>query len=63
MNLFNKQYFNFGAYAPNTKGPQGAPPPANPGTALVERFLTPGPPRLFTLSVNLERELADPSPQ
>jgi len=54
-NLFDRQYVNFGVYAPNVKGPLNGPPPVNPDDAPVERFLTPGQPRLFTLSVSLER--------
>ena len=54
-NLFDKQYVNFGVYAQNVKGPLGGPPPADPEAAPVERFLTPGQPRLFTVSVSLER--------
>ncbi|MBX6331454.1 MAG: TonB-dependent receptor [Gemmatimonadaceae bacterium] len=54
-NLFNKRYVNFGVYAQNVKGPLGGPPPADPEDAPVERFLTPGQPRLFTVSVSLER--------
>jgi outer membrane receptor protein involved in Fe transport len=54
-NLFNREYVDFGVYAANVKGPPGGPPPANPDTAPVERFLTPGQPRLFTVAVSLER--------
>jgi outer membrane receptor protein involved in Fe transport len=54
-NLFNRKYVDFGAYAPNVRGPLGGPPPANPDDAPVERFLTPGQPRLFTVSLSLER--------
>ena len=54
-NLFNKQYQNFGVYAQNVKGPIGGPPPDDPDDAPVERFLTPGQPRLFTVAVSIER--------
>ena len=54
-NLFNTEYVNFGVYAQNVKGPIGGPPPPNPDDAPIERFLTPGQPRLFTVSVSLER--------
>jgi len=54
-NLFDRQYANFGVYAQNVKGPIGGPAPADPEDAPIERFLTPAQPRLFTLSVSLER--------
>lgn len=54
-NLFNKQYVNFGVYAQNVKGPLGGSLPADPDDAPIERFLTPGQPRLFTLSVSVGR--------
>src|SRR5262249_32054520 len=54
-NLFNRQYVNFGVYARNAKGPLGGPPPADLDKAPVERFLTPGQPRIFTLMVSLGR--------
>jgi len=54
-NLFDRRYVNFGVYAENVKGPPGGPPPANPESAPVERFLTPGQPRLFTVSVSVQR--------
>ena len=54
-NLFNKRYVNFGVYAQNVKGPLGGLPPPDPDNSPVERFLTPGEPRLFTLSVSLGR--------
>jgi outer membrane receptor protein involved in Fe transport len=54
-NLLNQQYVNFGVYARNVRGPLGGPPPADPNQAPIERFLTPGQPRLFTISVSLDR--------
>jgi outer membrane receptor protein involved in Fe transport len=54
-NLFDRRYVNFGVYAPNAKGPLDGPPPTSPDSAPIERFLTPGQHRLFTLSVSLER--------
>jgi iron complex outermembrane receptor protein len=54
-NLFNKRYVNFGVWARNAKGPLGGPAPSDPDDAPVERFLTPGQPRLFTVSVSVER--------
>ncbi len=54
-NLFDRQYASFGVYAQNAKGPPGGPPPDNPDDAPVERFLTPGQPRLFVLSVGVDR--------
>jgi outer membrane receptor protein involved in Fe transport len=54
-NLFDRRFVSFGVYAPNVKGPLGGPAPADPADALVERFLTPGQPRLFTVSVSIER--------
>ncbi|HEX5438025.1 MAG TPA: TonB-dependent receptor [Gemmatimonadaceae bacterium] len=52
-NLFNQRYATFGIFAVNAKGPFGGPPPADPDSAPVERFLTPGLPRAFTVSVSL----------
>jgi outer membrane cobalamin receptor len=54
-NLFNRRYVDFGLYARNARGTFGGPPPANPDSAPVERFLTPAQPRLFTISVTLGR--------
>ncbi|HTE46383.1 MAG TPA: TonB-dependent receptor [Gemmatimonadaceae bacterium] len=54
-NLFDRQYASFGVYAQNAKGPIGGPTPADPDDAPIERFLTPGQPRLFTLSVSIHR--------
>ncbi|HEX3865579.1 MAG TPA: TonB-dependent receptor, partial [Gemmatimonadaceae bacterium] len=54
-NLFDRQYVNFGVYAQNAKGPIGGPAPADPDDAPVERFLTPGQPRLLTVSVSINR--------
>jgi outer membrane receptor protein involved in Fe transport len=54
-NLFDRRYTNFGVYAQNVKGPIGGPVPSDPDDAPVERFLTPGQPRLFTLSVGVQR--------
>lgn len=52
-NLFNRQYVNFGVYAQNLRGPLGGPAPVSPDDAAVERFLTPGQPRLFSVSVSI----------
>jgi len=54
-NLFDREYENFGVYAVNALGPPGGPPPTDPDEGPIERFLTPGQPRLFTLSVSLGR--------
>jgi len=54
-NLFNRRYVNFGVYAQNAKGPLGGPSPADAINAPVERFLTPGQPRLFTVMLSLGR--------
>jgi outer membrane receptor protein involved in Fe transport len=54
-NLFNRRYVNFGVYAQNVKGPLGGSAPLNQDDAPVERFLTPGQPRLFTLSISVDR--------
>lgn len=54
-NLFNRRYVNFGVYAQNAKGPLGGMPPSNPDDAPVERFLTPGQPRMFTVSMSVNR--------
>ena len=54
-NLFNRRDVNFGVYAQNAKGPLGGVAPSDPDDAPVERFLTPGQPRLFTLSVSVNR--------
>jgi outer membrane receptor protein involved in Fe transport len=50
-NLFNNRYETFGIYADNPRGPLGGGPTLD----QPERFLTPGYPRAFTLSVTLER--------
>ena len=54
-NIFNRRYSSFGVYARNVKGPLYGPPPSDPGDAPVERFLTPGQPRLFVLSIGVEQ--------
>jgi iron complex outermembrane recepter protein len=55
-NLFNRQYVNFGVYAQNVRGPLGGSALASPDDAPVERFLTPGQPRVFSVSVTIGRE-------
>ena len=52
-NIFNRRYSSFGVYARNVKGPLYGPPPSDPGDAPVERFLTPGQPRLLVLSIGV----------
>src|SRR5262249_22241795 len=53
-NVFDRRFVNFGVYAQNAKGPLGGPPP-DADDAPVERFLTPGQPRLFSVIVSLGR--------
>lgn len=52
-NLLNRRFVNFGVYAQNTKGPLGGVAPSDADDAPVERFLTPGQPRLFTISMSV----------
>ena len=47
-NLFDRRYPVYGVYAENPKGPYGGPAPATPS---VERFLTPGYPRVVRVGV------------
>ena len=43
-NLLDRRYVVYGVYAPNPKGAYGGPAPATPA---IERFVTPGYPRVF----------------
>jgi len=56
-NLFDKTYQNFGVYAENNLGaPPGSAQPSGGGDeSPVERFLTPGQPRSFTLALSVFR--------
>jgi outer membrane cobalamin receptor len=47
-NLFDRRYVAYGIFAENEKGPYGGPAPATP---VVERFLTPGYPRVLRVGV------------
>jgi len=47
-NFLDRRYVVYGVYAPNPKGAYGGPAPATPA---IERFVTPGYPRVLRLGI------------